>query len=265
MANPRSAPRIALVTGGNRGLGLGTVNELARRGLHVMLASRGADGAAAAERLAAQGLSVEHQPLDVTGAASIAALAQRVRDGRQELDVLVNNAGISLSGFDAEVARRTLETNFFGALHVTDALEPQLRDGGQIVMVSSGLGTLDGYSDALRARLLDPELTREALASLMRAFVQAVERGRHTRDGWPSTAYGVSKAGLNALARVLARELRPRGISVVAVCPGWVRTDMGGAGAPRPLQEGVDSIVWPILAAERPMSGFFRDGRALAW
>jgi carbonyl reductase 1 len=265
MAQQEMDGRVALVTGGNRGLGLGTVSELARRGLQVLLASRGADGAAEAARLVGQGLKVEHEPLDVSDAGSIAALAERLRARGLALDVLVNNAGISLHGFDAQVARRTLDTNFFGALHVTDALLPQLRSGGHIVMVSSGLGTLDGYSESLRARLLDPALTRETLVSLMRAFVEDVAAGRHTREGWPSSGYGASKAGLNALTRVLARELAPRGIHVNAVCPGWVRTDMGGKGAPRALQQGVASIVWPIFAPAPPSGGFFRDGSAIDW
>jgi len=134
-------------------------------------------------------------------------------------------------------------------------------------MVSSGMGELSGVSPALGQRLLDPVLTRAALVDLMRSFVSEVQRGRHAEAGWPSSAYRVSKVGLNMLARLLARELAPRRIRVNAVCPGWVRTDMGGPGASRPVDKGAASIVWAATRSgpEAPTGGFFRDGRAIPW
>jgi len=265
-ANTPAQARTALVTGGNRGLGLGTCRALAGRGLHVLLTSRNPDdGRNAVQELAAEGLRAEHFVLDVTSAASASALADALRARALELDVLVNNAGVSLDGFDAEVVRRTLEANFFGALQVTDALAPSIRDGGHIVMVSSGMGELSGYGRALRAQLLDPALDRHVLVELMQSFVREVERGRHRAAGWPSSAYSVSKAGLNALTRVLARELAPRRIRVNAVCPGWVQTDMGGRGAPREIEQGVASIVWAAVLQAPTTGGFFRDGRAIEW
>ena len=259
--------RTALVTGGNRGLGFETCRQLARRGFRVLLSSRGErDGKAAAERLAGEGLAVEHRRLEVVDPASIAALAAELRREAASLDVLVNNAGISMHGFDAEVARRTLDVNFFGAMNVTDALLPSIPDGGNVVMVSSGMGELSALAPPLRERLLDPALTRPALVELMRAFVHDVERGRHAEAGWPSSGYRVSKAGLNALVRILARELAGRRIRVNAVCPGWVRTDMGGPNAARGPAQGAASIVWAAtLEGDGPSGGFFRDGRPISW
>jgi NAD(P)-dependent dehydrogenase (short-subunit alcohol dehydrogenase family) len=92
-----------------------------------------------------------------------------------------------------------------------------------------------------------------------------VERGRHSRSGWPSSAYRVSKVSLNALVRILARELGPRRIRVNAVCPGWVRTDMGGAGATRSVEKGAASIVWAAALEDGPTGGFFRDGQPIPW
>ncbi len=264
MVNP-SPTRTALVTGANRGLGLETCRQLARRGFRVLLTSRTEDGKAAARRLAAEGLAVEYHQLDVVDPMSIAALADRLQRDGARLDVLVNNAGIAMKGFDAEVARKTLEANFFGALHVTDALLPLVPDGGNIVMVSSGMGELSCLAQALRDRFTDVQLTRDALVGLMRSFIEDVEHGRHSKAGWPASAYAVSKVGMNALVRILAPELAGRTIRVNAVTPGWVRTDMGGNRAPRSLEEGAASIVWAAALEDGQTGGFFRDGVEIPW
>lgn len=260
------ATRTALVTGAGRGLGLETCRQLARRGLRVLLTGRGEpEGTAAARAIAADGHRVEYRPLDVADAASAAALADQLARDEITIDALVNNAGVALDGFDAEVARRTLDVNFTGVLHVTDALLPRLADGGVIVMVSSGLGELSGLSPRRREDLGDPQLTRDRLIELMRSFVEDVAQGRHEETGWPSSAYQVSKAGLNALARILARELAGRRIRVNAVCPGWVRTDMGGASASRSVEDGAAAIVAAAALEDGPTGTFFRDGRTIAW
>lgn len=251
------AKRTALVTGASRGLGLETCRQLARRGLRVILTSRSGK--------AVRGVEAEARRLDVIDPASVVALAAELEREGIALDVLVNNAGIALDGFDADVARRTLETNFFGAMRVTDALLSRIPDGGNIVMVSSGMGELSCVSPALRERLSDPHLSRDALVALMASFVRDVEHGRHAKAGWPSSAYRVSKVGLNALTRVLARELGPRRIRVNAVCPGWVRTDMGGPGASRSVEDGAASIVWAAVLEDGPTGGFFRDGEPISW
>jgi carbonyl reductase 1 len=149
---------------------------------------------------------------------------------------------------------------------VTDVLGPAIRDEGAIVMVSSGMGEVSALSPELRKRFLADDLTRTTLVGLVQEFVRDVALGRHTERGWPSSAYRVSKAGLNALTRVLAKELAPRRIKVNAVCPGWVRTDMGGSSAPRSVEQGAASIVWAgTLGPDGPTGGFFRDGRPIPW
>jgi carbonyl reductase 1 len=259
-------PRIAVVTGANRGIGEAIARGLAASGFRVVPTARdprSGPGRRLAEGEAGVG---ETMPLDVTDPASIANLANRLRAGGA--DVLVNNAGVSLEGFDADVARRTLDANFFGPMRVTDALLPLLHDGARIVMVSSGLGTLSHVRPPLRDRLEDPALTREALVAAMQSFVDGVAAGTHARGGWPSSAYSVSKVGMNALVRVLARELAgdPRRILVNAADPGWVRTRMGGASAPRSVEQGAHTPVWLAQLPERgPSGGFFRDERPIAW
>ncbi len=256
--------KTALVTGGNRGLGEETCRQLAHRGFRVLLSSRDErQGAAARGRLS--GLDVEACVLDVTDGAGIGRLADRIKAEGIRLDLLINNAGIALDGFNADVVRRTLEVNFFGALDVTEGMRPLMGRGSQVVMVSSGLGELAGLDATLRDRFTDPALTVPALVELVRAFSRDVEAGRHRASGWPSSAYRVSKIGLNALARVLARAWASEGIRVNAVCPGWVRTDMGGSGAPRSVPEGAASIVAMADLEGAPTGGFFRDGHAIDW
>jgi len=229
--------KTALVTGANRGLGKEVARQLEQRGLRVIATSRN-DPAF---------------PLDVTDDASVHAIAEKLKREKIQLDVLVNNAGIAMKGFDANVVDKTLATNFFGPLRVTDALAPLVADGGNIVMVSSGMGELSIFSSELRAFFAKVD-DRDALIEKMREFIT-------DQRGWPQSAYGVSKAGLNALTRIVARELAPRNVHVNAVCPGWVQTDMGGQHAERDVETGAKSIVW--AASTNETGGFFRDGKAI--
>ncbi len=263
--------RTVLVTGANRGLGGETSRELARRGLRVIATSRGPDHGQARGQDRAMDPepdltgAIEHRPLDVADTYSIAALAESLAAEHRAVDVLINNAAIALDGFNAEVARRTVAVNFTGTLRVTEALLDLIPRGGTVVMVSSGVGELSGLRPEVRARFADPGLTRERLIALMESFVTDVAAGRHREHGWPSSAYQVTKAGLNGLVRVLAPDLAARGIRIVAVCPGWVRTDMGGVHATRSVAEGASSIVWAATLTDGTTGGFFRDGQPIPW
>ncbi len=257
---------VALVTGGNRGLGLETCRKLAERGHHVILTSRKLEDAErTAREIGAKGHQVEPHALDVADPESVSALAGAApRWGK--IDALVNNAGATLPGFDADVAEATLAINFFGAMRVTDALRPALAEDASVVMVSSGMGELSVVGPDLRRRFANPDLGREELVELVNGFVAAIRRGDHARSGWPSNAYRVSKVALNALTRILARELASTKIKVNAVCPGWVRTRMGGRGASRSVEDGARGIVWAAtLPPDGPSGGFFRDGKAIEW
>ncbi|MFT3766592.1 MAG: SDR family oxidoreductase [Minicystis sp.] len=263
------ARKLAVVTGGNRGIGLEIGKQLAEKGARVILGSRDEnDGRAAAEKLASAGLPVESRALDVTRPETIDALAAWLRDTHGGLDILVNNAGTSMDGFNAEVARRTLDVNFFGVLRVTDRLLPLLRAGGRIVNISSGLGDTSDLPAKLRDRLHSNDLRRPDLEALMRGFVDGVAAGTHTDDGWPSSAYRVSKMGLNAYTAILGRALANdgRGLLTQAVCPGWVKTRMGGAGAPQSVEEGADTAVWLSLLPEGGTQGIvYRDRQPASW
>jgi NAD(P)-dependent dehydrogenase (short-subunit alcohol dehydrogenase family) len=257
--------RNVVVTGANRGLGLETARQLALHGDQVILTSREeAPGRAAVADLARRGVTVQYRRLDVTDAGDIQRIAGEF-DADNPIDVLVNNAAVSLNGFNSEVVRQTLAVNFFGAMNLTEALVPKMADGGIIVNVSSGMGELSAYAAPVQRRFADPEIDRARLIALVNEFVAAVAAGAHGDRGWPTSAYRVSKAALNAYTRILARELEPRGMRVNSVCPGWVRTRMGGSSASRDVAKGAASIVWAATLDQRTSGGFYRDGRALGW
>lgn len=231
--------RVAVVTGGNKGIGLEICRQLAARGLRVVLTARDeGKGLAAAQALAREGGEVGFHPLDVTDIAQVESLAAWVERELGGADVLVNNAGILIDGRSAsvlgvrpEVFRETLDTNFFGPLALCQAFVPQMssRRYGRVVNLSSGLGALS-------------------------------EMG----DGTP--AYRASKAALNALTRMFAAASRGKGVLVNSMCPGWVRTDMGGASASRSVAQGADTAVWlATLPDDGPTGGFFRDRKPIAW
>jgi NAD(P)-dependent dehydrogenase (short-subunit alcohol dehydrogenase family) len=251
--------KTALVTGANRGIGLEVARQLQDGGFEVLATARNWEASV-------KDVGSERLGLDVTSDASVRALRERLA-GRS-LDVLVNNAGVALDGFDEQVAARTIDTNVLGVVRVTEALLPLMRQHGRIVMVSSGAGELAGIGEPVQGELERLELGEEELMAMMRSFPEEVARGVHGKRGWPSSAYRVSKAGLNAYTRLLARRLQddPRALLVNAVCPGWVRTDMGGKNATRSPEEGAKSVVWAaLLGPDGPRGGFFRDGHAIDW
>jgi NAD(P)-dependent dehydrogenase (short-subunit alcohol dehydrogenase family) len=250
---------VALVTGANRGLGFETAKQLLARGWSVLVGARDRNSGEAAAR--ALGKGARFVALDVTDRESVTALSKQLD---APLSALVNNAGSSFDGFDESVARRTLEVNYRGPLRVTDSLAGTLALGANVVMVSSAMGELSRFSPELRRRLLDDALGRAELAAFVTEFVERAGSGE--LGGFPRNAYSVSKAALNAFTRIAARELEPRGVRVNAICPGWVRTRMGGNGAPRSLEQGASGIVWAATLGEGgPSGGFFRDGRAIDW
>lgn len=254
--------RITVVTGANRGLGFETCRQLVARDMYVIVTAR--SEAAASE--AAHRLDADHVQLDVTDRASVQAAGKAIQMKYGHVDVLVNNAGILMEGFDEAVARRTIEVNLLGAMRVTDTFRPLLSGDASIVMVSSGLGELSCLAPPRRKQFEDSGITRERLLQLMKEFVGDVREGIWKTRGWPKSAYSVSKVGLNAFTRILARDLEDTGIRVNSVCPGWVRTDMGGPNASRDIETGGRSIVWAATPGDPgPSGGFFRDGRTIPW
>ena len=228
--------RVALISGGNRGLGHEVARRLAEDGYQVVIGSRDlAKGEQAAREL---GTNVSACRLDVTDQKSIESCIDEIRGRFGRLDVLVNNAGIAGGGWstsatdvDLDEVRATLETNLFGAWRLTQAALPLMRENGygRIVNLSSGMGQLSDMD------------------------------GR-------APGYRVSKTGLNALTRILTAELGEENVLVNSCCPGWVRTDMGGAGARLSVEEGGDTPYWlATLPDDGPRGGFFRSRQPIPW
>ncbi|MEO7995037.1 MAG: SDR family NAD(P)-dependent oxidoreductase [bacterium] len=227
----------ALITGANRGIGLETARQLGQLGYRVVVGARDAEKAtAAAAQLNSEGIEAQPLTLDVADDTSVTTAAETARAAGLKFDALVNNAGIYLYGEDKaaievglDTVQTVLDTNLFGALRVAQAFAPLLNDGARVVNVSSGMGTLSEAAPG-------------------------------------SFAYRVSKTALNMATNALAADLKGRGIKVNSVCPGWVRTDMGGANAERPVEKGGASVVWAAtLDADGPTGGFFRDGLPIPW
>lgn len=232
--------RIALITGAAKGIGLATAKLLAREGFHVILAGRGAERMEAiAGGITGEGALAEGVDLDVADLDSIKTAADLMGKRHGRLDVLVNNAAILLdhyqqaSSTSKEVLEQTLKTNVIGPHAVIRTFLPLLRksQSGRIVNVSSGGGQLADMLDSVWA-----------------------------------PAYQISKTAVNALTRLWAAELRKASIAVFSVCPGWCRTEMGGAEATRSAEQGAESVAWAVLKARADQTGgFFRDGQPLEW
>lgn len=222
-----------LITGGNRGIGLEICRQLAELGHQVIMGSR--DIGRGKEEGQRMPVKLDVQALDVTSSEQIELLAGHIAKTYGKLDVLINNAGILIGNnggldVDLEEVKEIMETNYYGPWRLTQKLLPLLHKSkeGRIINMSSGMGALD---------------------ELMGDYA----------------GYRMSKSALNALTILMANELADTTIKVNAMCPGWVKTEMGGDGAPRNVEQGADTAVW-LSTEENISSGlFYRDRKVISW
>ena len=244
-----SEPKVALITGANKGLGLETGRQIGKLGYTVLLGSRDAlKGEVAARQLRDDGVDARVMKLDVTKQAEIDAVALQIESEFGKLDVLVNNAGVMIekgwtknttSETTLENLRATFEANVFAVFAVTKALLPLVMksEAGRIVNVSSILGSV-----SLQATKGSPTYSTKLFA------------------------YNASKAALNMLTISLAHELRKTNIKVNSAHPGWVKTDLGGSAAPMSVVDGAKTEVQlATLGEDGPTGGFFHSGHEIAW
>jgi NAD(P)-dependent dehydrogenase (short-subunit alcohol dehydrogenase family) len=227
----------ALVSGANRGLGLEMTRQLLARGDRVVAACRHPGRALELTRLAGEHPGRLHVfPLDLTDARSIADLARQIGALDLDIDLLVNNAGLLVEGerfgaIDGKSLRESFAVNAEGAFLLTQALNAQLAEGAKIVNLSSTLGSIS------------------------------------RTDSLYSPSYAISKAALNMATRLLAIALNERGIVVISLSPGWVRTDMGGAGAPLDADASIAAMLRVIDHLKASDSGRFlsQNGETIPW
>lgn len=228
----------AVVTGGNKGIGLEICRQLGRLGVDVILTARDeARGKKACDQLRREGVSVRFHPVDVDDSASIRRILEFVEREIGMMGILVNNAGVNIDAdktgeeVDIDTVSRTVRTNVYGPLLMCQAFLPLMRrhNYGRIVNISSTMGSLT-----------------------------------EMEGGYP--AYRMSKTALNAVTRILAYETMGTNIRVNSMCPGWVRTDMGGPEAERSVEEGADTAIWlATLPDGGPTGQFFRDRKQVPW
>jgi NAD(P)-dependent dehydrogenase (short-subunit alcohol dehydrogenase family) len=229
--------KVLLITGSNRGIGYEIAKQCGRLGFNVIISGRNETRLQMAlEKLQNEKITAESLLMDVSSPGSIENAAKQFKLKNLKIDVLINNAGIIIHGDnqliqnEKSILDQTINTNSYGPLFVTKAFLPFMVTPGRIIMISSSGGVLNG----------------------------AV-------GGW-SPAYCVSKTLLNAITKQLAYELKGRNISVNAVCPGWVQTDMGGSGATRSVEKGAETPVWLSSEASQMHTGqFFRDKKVISW
>lgn len=235
--------KVAVVTGANRGMGLALTKALAEDDYKVFMVGRNKiEIDNASEKFQEAGLNVEGFEADVSKARHITALSSYVQSQYDHLDLLINNAGVIMEpgGLESQVTCFTVNPdiveeaysiNTVGALRLVQVFYDLLKKARQprIVNVSSSMGALNKME-----------------------------------GGWP--AYRMSKAALNALTGILAAEFEGTRIKVNSVCPGWVKTDMGGPNAERSIEEGIEGILWAAkLPPDGPSGGFFKDGKPISW
>ncbi|KAL6710791.1 hypothetical protein ACN47E_007848 [Coniothyrium glycines] len=284
--------RVGVVTGANKGIGLAIVRQLALQYpkspldngpfLIYLTARDQGRGEAAVKELeqdtqlkkakalkAYGGLSeIKFHALDITDSGSIRTLAQHLKQAHSDgIDFVINNAGIAMDGFDANIVKTTIGCNYYSTLEACHTFLPLLKPSGRIVNVASMSGHLSKYSDEIRHRFLNSK-TEDDVSSIMQDFTAAVEAGKEKEAGFPSAAYAVSKSGLIGGTKALARAEKEKGSKILinACCPGYVNTDMSKHNGTKTPDQGAQT---PVLLALQDIEGqtgtFWQDEKQIEW
>jgi len=232
-----------LITGTSRGIGKEIFNQLKAQKKNVIGGCRNPK-------------DPDEIELDVSSTGQIEKLCNYLKDNNITLDVLINNAAIYS---DRHTPADVIKTNYFAPRNLIENLRPFFAPAAKIINISSSMGALNGFSSEARKKLLDTNLTIESLDQMVREYVA----GKNI--GWPTNSYSVSKGALNTLTRILHRQLSPEGFTIISICPGWVRTDMGGKGAPRAVEQGAETPVWAATTANLESGYFYRDKEKIEW
>ncbi|MCJ1339224.1 hypothetical protein MMC09_004513 [Bachmanniomyces sp. S44760] len=278
-----------IVTGANRGLGKEicqkAINSI--RGPLVLYAANRAGGDVEFENVT-RNVTLKFPKVDITKPSDIQSLARIVEKEHGKVDVLFNNAGILLADSPKENIKKTLDTNFRGTLRMCEEFIPLLKKDGRIVNITSTASTLGRFHDRIReqmgnpelspedkdrmiahfqstiddgsadrgqvtTKLHDPDLSLDEVESMMADYLNCVEDGSAGRQGWPEGCYGTSKACINAITTILARD-NP-GLIINACCPGWFLTDMGLFLGPCPPKSAANAAAIPFRLGFHDIGG----------
>ncbi|OHE98385.1 carbonyl reductase [Colletotrichum orchidophilum] len=284
--------RVGVVTGANKGIGYAIVRQLALQypnshinngSLLIYLTardrSRGEQALSniqddadlkKAQALSAHGgaADIKYHQLDISDSSSISNFASFLKQEHPYgVDFIINNAGIAMQGFDANVVKNTLACNYYGTLEATRAWIPILKPDGRIVNVASVSGSLSSYSPEIKQRFRNAESVSD-VTKLMKDFAAAVEEGTHEKQGWPSAAYAVSKAGEIGMTGAIAKELQREGrqLLVNSCHPGYVVTDMTRGRGRKTPDEGAQTPVYLAIAdIGRQSGGYWSDEQPARW
>ncbi|KAI9815538.1 MAG: hypothetical protein M1827_002672 [Pycnora praestabilis] len=287
-----SHSRVAVVTGANKGIGLAIVRNLAlqypksafnngpfliyltarnkERGEEALQKIHHDSQLKQASALAQDGglTDVKYHQLDISETDSIRAFSEMLQTEHPKgIDFVINNAGIAMTGFDSTVVEGTLKCNYYGTLEATQDFLPLIKDGGRLVNVSSMAGHLHRYSSEVRSKFLEAKTVGE-VSSLMENFKNAVKDGHEKKQGWPSAAYAVSKAGCTGMTKAVALEAKEKGSKTLinACCPGYVVTDMTKGGGSKTVDQGAQTPVMLALGDIGGHSGlFWQNERPIEW
>ncbi|XP_078512069.1 carbonyl reductase [NADPH] 1-like [Lissotriton helveticus] len=280
-----ASTRVAVVTGGNKGIGLAIVRALCKqfKGDVYLTARDPKLGEASVKKLhEEEGLTSHFHQLDITDLQSIRTLRDFMKKKYGGIDVLINNAGIAFKVADPTPfhiqAEVTLKTNFFATRDVCTDLLPIIKPHGRVVNVSSMVSqrALAKCSQDLQEKFRSETITEDELVTLMETFFDDPKNENRSEEGWPNTAYGVSKMGVTVLSMIQARKLTNTftkergadGILLNSCCPGWVKTDMAGDKAPKTPDQGAETPVYLALLpndAEGPHGQFVIEKKVVKW
>lgn len=288
-----SYSRIGIVTGANKGIGLAIVRQLAlqyprsslntgpfliyltardkNRGETALKALREDAQLQKAQALKEHGgpSEIKYHQLDITDRNSVDAFAAHLKQAHGDgVDFVINNAGIAMDGFNPLVVKTTLGCNYYSTMEASHIFLPLIKLGGRLVNVASSVGKLGNkYSEQIKSRFLNSQ-SEEDITSIMKDFASAVEAGREKDAGFPSLAYGVSKAGLIGATRALARKEKEKGNTVLinSCCPGYVNTDMSKGNGVLTPDQGAETPVFLALGDIHGTTGeFWKDKKPCGW
>ncbi|CAF9912748.1 MAG: hypothetical protein ALECFALPRED_008294 [Alectoria fallacina] len=284
--------RIAAVTGANKGIGLAIVRNLALqypssafnngplliylcardigKGKEAVTTLEGDAQLKKAKALAQAGglTTVKFHKVDINSGSMSDFAGFLEKEHPEGIDMVINNAGIAMEGFNIDVVKQTLGCNYYGTLDISRALLPLIRPGGRLVNLASMVGHLNSkYSAEIRTAFAESK-TVEDVTALMKAFTKAVEEGKENERGWPSMGYAVSKSGIVGMTRALALEEKEKGSGVLvnSCCPGFVKTDMTRQRGQKTVDEGAQT---PVLLACGDIGGttgeFWQHEEVIEW